>query len=91
MTTQTIEATKVYVSIDNASQWIVLEEEMQAGFNYQLASIEDLHDYVAASGEYFTYYIQTAEGVAKWHTEEFSEESPLDYICEYRKVGPSPI
>ncbi len=43
---------------DNAAQWIVLEEEMQTGFINQLASIEDLHDYVAASGEYFTYYFK---------------------------------
>ncbi|MFH0069761.1 hypothetical protein [Peribacillus sp. NPDC056705] len=87
MTNQTIEATKVFVSVDNSSQWIVLEEEMQAGFNYQLASIEDLHDYVAACGEYFTYNVETAEGVAKWHTEKSPEESPLDYICEYRVIN----
>ncbi|MDO7487337.1 hypothetical protein Q5O89_19015 [Peribacillus frigoritolerans] len=78
---------KVFVSVDNAAQWIVFEEEMQAGFNYQLASIEDLHDYVAACGEVFTYNIQTSEGVVKWHFEEFSEESPLDYICEYRVIN----
>lgn len=48
MTTQTIEAKKVFVSVDNAAQWIVFEEEMQAGFNYQLASIGDIHDYVVA-------------------------------------------
>ncbi|MGJ3196918.1 hypothetical protein [Peribacillus frigoritolerans] len=87
MTTQTIEVKKVFVSVDNAAQWIVLEEEIQAGFNYKLASIEDLHDYVAATGEYFTYNVETAAGVAKWYTEEFSEESPLDYICEYRVIN----
>ncbi|MDP1419206.1 hypothetical protein Q8G35_12370 [Peribacillus simplex] len=87
MTTQTIEATKVYVSIDNAAQWIVLEEQMLAGFNYQLASIEDLHDYVSATGEFFTYNVETAEGVAKWHTEDYPEESPNDYVCEYRVIN----
>ncbi|MDM5212624.1 hypothetical protein QUF94_14445 [Peribacillus sp. NJ4] len=86
MTNQTIEATKVFVSIDNAAQWIVFEEEMQAGFQYQLASIENLHDYLTASGEYFTYNIETAEGVVKWHEEQFPEESPFDYICEYRVI-----
>ncbi|MFS0763421.1 hypothetical protein ABC374_08155 [Peribacillus sp. 1P06PB] len=65
----------------------VLEEEMQAGFNYRLASIEDLHDYVAGTGEIFTYNVETAEGVAKWHTEEFHEESPMDYICKYRVIN----
>jgi hypothetical protein len=50
MTTQTIEAKKVFIT-DNAAQWIVFEEEMQAGFQYQLASIEDLHDNVAGTGE----------------------------------------
>ncbi|MDW7615766.1 hypothetical protein SC499_13785 [Peribacillus simplex] len=84
MTIQTIEAKKVFVSIDNAAQWIVLEEEMQAGFNYQLASIEDLHDYVAASGEYFTYNVETSEGVVQWFTESKDYEAAEDYICEYR-------
>lgn len=86
MTTQTIEAKKVFIT-DNPAQWIVFEEEMQSGFNYLLASIEDLHDYAAACGEYFTYNVETAEGVAKWHTEEFSEESTLEYICEYRVIN----
>ncbi|MGE7608935.1 hypothetical protein ACQKML_20215 [Peribacillus frigoritolerans] len=84
MTTQTTEIKKVFVSVDNAAQWIVLEDEMQAGFNYQLVSIEDLNDYVAASGEYFTYNIETVEGVAKWHTEEKAYGDAEDYICEYR-------
>lgn len=87
MITQTIEAKKVFVSVDNAAQWIVFEEEMQAGFNYQLASIEDLHDYVTACGEVFTYNIQTSEGVVQWFTEEFPEESPLDYVCENRVIN----
>lgn len=79
MTTQTIEAKKkVFVAVDNAAQWIVFEGEMQAGFNYQLASIEDLHDYVAACGEYFTYNVETAEGVAKWNTEEKTYEDVED-------------
>ncbi|MEC0275465.1 hypothetical protein [Peribacillus frigoritolerans] len=86
MKTQTIEAKKVFVS-ENQAQWIVFEEEMQAGFQYKLASIEDLHDYVAASGEYFTFYIQTSEGVVRWHTEEFAKESTLGYICEYRVIN----
>lgn len=81
-----IEAKKVFIT-DNQAQWIVFEEEMQAGFNFQLASIEDLHDYVAASGEVFTYNIETSEGIVQWHTEELAEESPLDYICEYRVIN----
>lgn len=86
MTTQTIEAKKVFVT-DNQAQWIVFEEEMQAGFQYKLASIEDLHDYLAGTGEYFTHKIQTAEGVAKWHTEERAYEDAEDYICEYRVIN----
>ncbi|WP_258833770.1 hypothetical protein [Peribacillus frigoritolerans] len=79
MTTQTIEIKKkVFVAVDNAAQWIVFEEEMQAGFNYQLASIEGLHDYVSACGEYFTYNVETAEGVAKWNTEEKTYEDVED-------------
>lgn len=86
MTTQTIEAKKVFIT-DNPAQWIVFEEEMQAGFNYQLASIEDLHDYVAACGEYFTYNVETAEGVVEWYTQVFPKWSTNDYIFEYRVIN----
>ncbi|MFE0506368.1 hypothetical protein ACWF7H_19910 [Peribacillus butanolivorans] len=85
MTTQTIETKKVFIT-DNAAQWIVFENEMQAGFEYQLASIEDLHDYVAGTGEVFTYKVETAEGVAKWHTEINNFPDANDYICEYRVI-----
>jgi hypothetical protein len=60
---------------------------MQAGFNYQLASIEDLHDYVSATGEFFTYNVKTVEGVAKWHTEDYLEETPHDYVWEFRVIN----
>ncbi|QOS89255.1 MULTISPECIES: hypothetical protein [Bacillales] len=36
---------------------------MQAGFQYKLATIDDLHDYVAGTGEVFTYNVETSEGV----------------------------
>ncbi|MDM5306376.1 hypothetical protein [Peribacillus frigoritolerans] len=87
MITQTIEAKKVFVSVDNAAQWIVFEDEMQAGFQYKLATIDDLHDFVSATGKVFRYNIQTSEGVVQWFTEEFPEESPLDYVCEYRVIN----
>ncbi|WP_411740117.1 hypothetical protein [Peribacillus sp. S4] len=86
MTTQTIEVKKVFVT-DNQEQWIVFEEEMQAGFQYKLATIDDLHDYVAGTGEVFTYNVATSEGVVQWHEEHFSYDSPVDYICEYRVIN----
>ncbi|MCU6599295.1 hypothetical protein OCO53_02250 [Peribacillus frigoritolerans] len=86
MTTQTIEVKKVFVT-DNQEQWIVFEEEMQAGFQYKLATIDDLHDNVAGTGEVFTYNVETSEGVVQWHEEHFSYDSPVDYICEYRVIN----
>ncbi|KRF51981.1 hypothetical protein ASG97_08990 [Bacillus sp. Soil745] len=86
MITQTIEVKKVFVT-DNQEQWIVFEEEMQAGFQYKLATIDDLHDYVAGTGEVFTYNVETLEGVVQWHEEHFSYDSPVDYICEYRVIN----
>lgn len=86
MTTQTIEVKKVFVT-DNQEQWIVFEEEMQAGFQYKLATIDDLHDYVAGTGEVFTYNVETSEGVVQWHEEHFSYDSPVDYICDYRVIN----
>ncbi|MFC8563889.1 hypothetical protein [Peribacillus frigoritolerans] len=86
MITQIIEVKKVFVT-DNQEQWIVFEEEMQAGFQYKLATIDDLHDYVAGTGEVFTYNVETLEGVVQWHEEHFSYDSPVDYICEYRVIN----
>ncbi|PKF90516.1 hypothetical protein CW306_03150 [Bacillus sp. BA3] len=86
MTTQTIEVKKVFVT-DNQEQWIVFEEEMKAGFHYKLATIDDLHDYVAGTGEVFTYNVETSECVVQWHEEHFPYDSPVDYICEYRVIN----
>jgi hypothetical protein len=53
----------------------------------KLATIDDLHDYVAGTGEVFTYNVETSEGVVQWHEEHFSYDSPVDYICEYRVIN----
>lgn len=87
MTTQIIEAKKVFVAVDNSAQWIVFGNEMEQGFTYQLATIEDLHDYVAATGEYFTQPIETAQGITQWHMEESPQYLTMDYICEYRVIN----
>jgi hypothetical protein len=76
---------KVFVSVDNPEQWMVFEEEKQEGFRYELASIEDLNDYVAATGEYFQ-KVETVEGLVQWYTEEKAYEDEEDYICEYRVI-----
>ena len=76
-----------WILTDNQSQWIVFEDEMQAGFQYKLTTIDDLHDFVSATGEVFTYNVETAEGVAKWHTKEKTYEDAEDYICEYRVIN----
>jgi hypothetical protein len=60
---------------------------MQAVFQYKLATIDDLHDYVPGTGEVFTYNVETSEGVVQWHEEHFSYDSPVDYICEYRVIN----
>lgn len=60
---------------------------MQVGFQYKLATIDDLHDYVAGTGEVFTYNVEASEGVVQWHEEHFSYDSPVDYICEYRVIN----
>ena len=77
---------KVYVSVDNPAQWMVFEEEKQEGFRYELASIEDLNDYLSSTGEYFSQRVETSEGVVQWYTEEKAYEDAEDYICEYRVV-----
>ncbi|MGG4267506.1 hypothetical protein [Peribacillus simplex] len=83
MTTQTIEIKKAFIT-NNETQFIVFENEMQAGFKYQLASIEDLHNYVSVSGEYFTHSIETSEGVVRWYTEDTED---FGYVCEYRVIN----
>jgi hypothetical protein len=46
-----------------------------------------LYDYVAGTGEVFTDNIETSEGVAQWHEEQFPEGSPINYVCEYRVIN----
>lgn len=73
---------KVFVSIDNESQWIVCEEDKIVGYKYVLASIEDLDELAAGTGEFFTYPLETTNGIVQWFTED--SEGDEGYICEYR-------
>lgn len=77
---------KVFVSVDNPEQWMVFEEEKHEGFHYELASIEDLHDYLSSTGEHYSQKLETVEGIVQWYTEEKAYEDAEDYICEYRVI-----
>ncbi|MCG7317667.1 hypothetical protein [Brevibacillus laterosporus] len=52
---------------------------------YKLASVKDLHDYVAASGYIFEGIVRVSEGEFKWVelTTEAGEDS-----CEYVSTAP---
>ncbi|QDX94705.1 hypothetical protein EEL30_21940 [Brevibacillus laterosporus] len=52
-----------------------------------LASLNDLHEYVAACGHVFEGVLKVQEGFCKWFESSTETEELLeDYTCEYRLI-----
>lgn len=74
----------------NKVNWELLTEyttALKVDPHCSLASLDDLHGYVAASGHVFEGILKVREGFCKWfelstETEELLE----DYVCEYRLI-----
>nr|WP_158330865.1 hypothetical protein [Brevibacillus laterosporus] len=55
--------------------------------HYSLASLNDLHEYVAASGFVFEGVVRVREGFCEWFESSTETEELLeDYVCEYRLI-----
>ncbi|MGG1659482.1 hypothetical protein [Brevibacillus sp. NRS-1366] len=62
---------------DQKCQWQLTEDKLFAQSldpSYQIASIADLHDWVAATGETFNGILSVREGLCKWIEREFIDE-----------------
>lgn len=88
-----METKKVYVGYyeeNGFNTWEVTDNEQlikQLDPECKLASIEDLHDWVAATSEVFYGLVQSSDGIVQWFSETTTDELGMeDCICEYRKV-----
>ncbi|MEC1725836.1 hypothetical protein P9E34_14040 [Schinkia azotoformans] len=85
---------KVYVgyySENGINTWEVTDNEQlikQLDPECKLATITDLHDWVAATGEVFEEIVESADGLVQWFSETTTDELGMeDCICEYRNVA----
>lgn len=73
--------------------WLLTEEREYARSidpNFQLASLGDLLDWVAASGETFTGILAVKEGFCKWVEQEYIDDfGELDIMMKYELLPPS--
>lgn len=54
---------------------------------YQLATLKDLHNWVAGCGEIFYGILSTKEGLCKWFECEYIDEyGDWDFDCGYRLI-----
>ncbi|ATF13703.1 hypothetical protein [Brevibacillus brevis] len=74
-------------------QWLLTDDMTYAkSFNseIQLASIADLHDWVAATGETFNGILSVKEGECKWFSKIVANEyGDQDIIAVYQLLEPS--
>lgn len=62
---------------DQKCQWQLTEDKLFAESldpSCRIASIADLHDWVAATGEVFTGILTVKEGLCKWNEREYIDE-----------------
>mgnify|MGYP001301545927 CR=1 FL=1 len=84
---------KVFICIVNSSknsnicEWLLTINEKYANQidrNYSLATIDDLHDWVAATGEVFSGILTIKEGRCEWtETEYINHLGDIDIKCGY--------
>ncbi|TPG68923.1 hypothetical protein EEL31_10540 [Brevibacillus laterosporus] len=71
-------------------QWLLTEDELIARAtdqSYSLASLKDLHDWVAATGQVFTGILTILEGKCKWTESTSVDELGFeDYYCGYELI-----
>ncbi|MBG9776158.1 hypothetical protein [Brevibacillus laterosporus] len=80
----------VFIVQNEKNNWDLIDDYQDA-FKMDkycsLASINDLHDYVAAGGEVFEGIVKVKEGLYKWfEVTTMTEDMLEDHVCEYRLV-----
>jgi hypothetical protein len=80
-----------YDKIKNTCQWLLTTDEVfanQSDQEYELASLDDLHDWVAATDQVFDNCIITVvEGKCKWIEEDYVDfVGNICWKCEYEII-----
>ncbi|MGG0793802.1 hypothetical protein ABE137_07325 [Brevibacillus laterosporus] len=85
-----LKSREIFIIYNEKNNWDLIDDYRKAYKLDQfcsLASIDDLHDYVAAGGEVFEGIVKVKEGLYKWFEMSTMTEDMLeDHICEYRSV-----
>lgn len=84
------EIKKVYSFVGSNNSWDLTynEEFAKQDSTYSLATVEDLHDFIAMASYIFEGKVETVDGVVQWYTETTIDEHGFeDYIGEYRPVN----
>lgn len=89
-----MEAKKVFIGYyaeSGIDTWELTDNEQlikQLDPECKLATITDLHDWVAVAGEVFEGIVESADGLVQWFSETTVDELGMeDCVCEYRKVA----
>jgi hypothetical protein len=76
-----------YNFTDTSCQWLLTDDlvyAMSIDSHFQLASVQDLHDWIAATGEVFNGILAVKEGLCKWserkHLDDYEIETEYCYI-----------
>ncbi|TPG68925.1 hypothetical protein EEL31_10550 [Brevibacillus laterosporus] len=76
--------------LTNSNRWDLvtdIDEAFQIDPNYSLASINDLHDYIAAGGEVFEGILKVSEGYCVWSESHYSVDDDFsEYDSQYTIV-----
>ncbi|MCG7317665.1 hypothetical protein [Brevibacillus laterosporus] len=85
-----LQSREIFIVYNEKSNWDLIDDYQEAfkmDAYCSLASINDLHDYVAAGGEVFEGIVKDKEGLYKWFELSITAEDMLeDHFCEYRLV-----
>lgn len=94
VSTMTSNVKQIYICnntiIEESCQWLLTDSMVHAKTidpNFQLASVRDLLDWVAATGETFIGIVSVKEGLCKWFEREYVDEfGELSYECCYKMI-----
>lgn len=82
-------------AVTNTCKWGLTDslKEAQAHDVYEVASIDDLHDMIAAGGDYYTFPVRVKEGIVQFNETGTWDEELIDaglaeeYSCGYELTG----
>lgn len=74
----------IYMTTEEKDNWGVTtldaEAKLYGGNSYELATVDDLEEWLAATGEIFYEPVQTADGIVIWNETSGEEDDFCGYI-----------